>query len=597
MSAARFVCWGFELGEEDGFRILWEHYNPRCVPPWTESELRKKCRDACDPAKADKPRGWLLDVAAPITSPSSAASGPQLPAGFLGSLASPSSARPTLPQVGQGEGNEEPPTPPATLGIAEDDPHRLARLYLANFQHKDGPTLRYWGGEFAVWREGAYDRLTDDEIRNDITAHVEREFAKLHAARIRVYELNAAKGDTSADNKKLPMKAKVSRGLVLDVIQALKSECGLPSSLNPPCWLCDGPPAAEMIATRSQLVHLPAFVNGQAEAIAPATPKFFTFNRVGFDFEADAPEPRQWLAFLANLWPNDAQSIACLQEWFGYLLTPDTRLHKMLLVIGPPRAGKGTIARVLRALVGASNVASPTLGHLAQPFGLADLVGKPVAMIADVRLSGRQDAVAITEELLSITGEDDRTVNRKHISALSTKLTTRFVLLSNQMPELGDASGALLSRFSILRLTRSFAGCEDTELLDKLLTELPGILRWAIAGWARLNQTGRFTIPESAAELSDEAEGIISPIRVFIRERIEIAEDGFVETGELYTAWVEWCKRRGRERIEHREGFIAKLRAALPTISNKRAGSNGNRKMGYSGIRLLSEIEVSDSLL
>jgi hypothetical protein len=56
---ARVACWGFDLGAEVGFRILWEHFNPRCRPPWTEAELRHKCEDA-DRPPFRKPRGWLL---------------------------------------------------------------------------------------------------------------------------------------------------------------------------------------------------------------------------------------------------------------------------------------------------------------------------------------------------------------------------------------------------------------------------------------------------------------------------------------------------------------------------------------------------------
>jgi hypothetical protein len=57
---ARVVCWGFDRKEEESFRILWKHFNPRCQPEWTEDELRHKCHDA-DTLPFDKPRGWLLD--------------------------------------------------------------------------------------------------------------------------------------------------------------------------------------------------------------------------------------------------------------------------------------------------------------------------------------------------------------------------------------------------------------------------------------------------------------------------------------------------------------------------------------------------------
>jgi hypothetical protein len=53
------VVQGFDLGAAAGFDVLWEHYNPRCVPPWSERELRHKVADA-DAKPGDRPRGWLL---------------------------------------------------------------------------------------------------------------------------------------------------------------------------------------------------------------------------------------------------------------------------------------------------------------------------------------------------------------------------------------------------------------------------------------------------------------------------------------------------------------------------------------------------------
>jgi hypothetical protein len=58
-AVARALVWGFDLGAEVGFDLLWEHYNPRCLPPWSEKELRHKCQDA-DTKPFGKPRGYLL---------------------------------------------------------------------------------------------------------------------------------------------------------------------------------------------------------------------------------------------------------------------------------------------------------------------------------------------------------------------------------------------------------------------------------------------------------------------------------------------------------------------------------------------------------
>ena len=71
-------------------------------------------------------------------------------------------------------------------------------------------------------------------------------------------------------------------------------------------------------------------------------------------------------------------------------------------MVGPKRSGRGTIARVLKAIVGASNVANSTLATLARPFGLSVLIDKAVEIFANARLSSRCDNAAIIECLLSI---------------------------------------------------------------------------------------------------------------------------------------------------------------------------------------------------
>ncbi len=60
LAAARAIVYGFDLGPSVGFDLLWNHYNDRCQPPWTEAELRHKCQDA-DTVPFDKPRGFLRD--------------------------------------------------------------------------------------------------------------------------------------------------------------------------------------------------------------------------------------------------------------------------------------------------------------------------------------------------------------------------------------------------------------------------------------------------------------------------------------------------------------------------------------------------------
>jgi putative DNA primase/helicase len=275
-----------------------------------------------------------------------------------------------------------------------------------------------------------------------------------------------------------------------------------------------------------------------------------------------------------------------VQEWFGYSLLPDTRQQKMLLLVGPKRSGKGTIGRVLKGLVGEKNVAGPTLSSLATSFGLSPLLGKTVAVISDARLSGRTDANVITERLLAISGEDWLTVDRKHLPAVDVKLPTRFVILTNELPRMNDASGALAGRLLLLRLTKSFYGKEDPALTARLLDELPGILLWAVEGWRRLQDRKHFLQPESGRELLGHLEDLASPIGAFIRECCEVGQDQQVAKAELYERWKRWCEQGGREHPGDVATFGRNLVAAVPTVRTSQPREGGKRTPSYVCIGL-----------
>ncbi len=397
-----------------------------------------------------------------------------------------------------------------------------------------------------------------------------------------------------------------------DVLQALASLVIVPSRqiAAQPAWLPAWPsgipaqtqpveldqanwPADEILPAKNALVHLPSLMHGISRTVPPS-PRFFNAYALEYNFDPAAPPPLEWLSFLEQIWGTDTESIGALQEWFGYLLTPDTRQQKILMMVGPKRSGRGTIARVLKALAGTNSVVNPTLSTLARPFGLASFIGKPIAVFPDARLSGRPDNAAIVECLLSISGEDDQTIDRKHMPAWTGKLSTRFVLISNELPRLRDVSGALAGRLIILRFTRSFFGQEDLALFDRLRPELPGILRWAITGWERLNRRGRFIQPRSAGELVDTMDELTSPIAAFIRDRCVVEADATCPVPAVYEAWRSWCQEHGRDAVGDGHSFGRDMHAALPNLTTIRPRTALGRLRHYQGIRLRTAVDLDD---
>ncbi len=278
--------------------------------------------------------------------------------------------------------------------------------------------------------------------------------------------------------------------------------------------------------------------------------------------------------------------IATLQEIFGYLLTADTNQQKAFALIGPKRSGKGTIGRVLHRLIGLHNCCSPTLADLGEIFGREPLIGKSLAIISDARLSGRADQQVIVERLLSITGEDSTTIGRKFKQAWTGTLSSRFFLISNELPRLADASGALTGRFILLMLTISFYGREDHALTSKLLTELPGILNWALDGWAELRKRGYFKQPESAKTEVEQLEDLASPIGAFLRDRCEIDPAFSADVTDVFNAWNLWCATQGLKHPGTVQSFGRDLHAAVPELKISQSREDGERIRVYRGLKL-----------
>lgn len=138
----------------------------------------------------------------------------------------------------------------------------------------------------------------------------------------------------------------------------------------------------------------------------------------------------------------------------------------------------------------------------------------------------------------------------------------------------------------LLRLTRSFYGHEDTGLTDRLLGELPGILNWAVAGWQRLRERGRFRQPTAADEMLDELGDLGSPVSAFLRDCCNIGPEYEVQRGSLYEAYAAWCKEHGREHVGDETGFGRALRAALASVRTLQHRIDGQPMRFYAGLGL-----------
>lgn len=448
-------------------------------------------------------------------------------------------------------------------------PMRVAKaLVEARYTGERGITLRNYHGDFYQWDGTQYIELHRRDVERVAYGFLDHSYYH--------------KGTTNQLTPFAPTQRKIS-----DVLHALQACVGIESIFDAPHWVdqrSDPAPA-----------HIIALANGMLDiatrTMHPSTPLFFNHHALPFSFNPTAMAAPRWQSFLRQLWPNDEESILCLQEVFGYLLTTDTRQQKAFLMVGPKRAGKGTLGRVLTGLLGPHNVAAPTLASLATNFGMQPLVGRPLALISDARLSGRSDSKVVVERLLSVSGEDSITIDRKYREPWTGRLPTRFMVLSNELPRLSDASGALTSRFIVFMLTNSFYQAENPNLTVELLSESSAIFNWALEGLDRLLTRGYFVNPSSGAEAIQQMEDLASPIRAFVRDRCTIDPPASVGHKELWNSWKEWCADTNNA-PSNQSTFGRDLRAIIPTLKNSQVGPRGSRDRCYVGIKIRDTDEL-----
>ena len=233
-------------------------------------------------------------------------------------------------------------------------PYAVAKQLYQSCRDADGVrNLLAYRSDWQLWRTMHWSELDAAEVR-----------ARIYCALEHAYYIQVVKGVPEMRPWD-PTSHKVR-----NVLEAMAAIGHLSSEIDAPAWIetvhSAKSSAAQMVSCQNGLLDL------GNRTLHDHTPTLFNFVSVPFDYDPDAPEPTAWLRFLKSVWGDDPDSIALLQEYFGYVLSGRLDMQKMLLLVGPIRGGKGTIARMLTALIGGRrNVPGPTLAAMNTNFGLS----------------------------------------------------------------------------------------------------------------------------------------------------------------------------------------------------------------------------------
>lgn len=432
----------------------------------------------------------------------------------------------------------------------------------AKFKALHCPTLINYQNEWMSWSNGAYygiEAATVEAQVSDFMGH----------AKMAVYE-------STIDDNGEPTKVKglapfhPKKSHVLEVVTMLKHACHTPTdTMDPPAWL-NGTPSEYATLDPNNLI---SFQNGlldiKTRKMYEPTPYFFTRTALEMNYDPNAPVPELWLAFLLQVTKGRQPIVDLIQEMLGYLITTDTSMHKIFFLWGRPRSGKGTILRITTALVGKANMRYPSIKTLAGRFGLHNLIGASVAQVTDANTMDKKDLGECASRMNGVSGEDGQTVERKGIGDWNGKISARFQIAGNTLPNFGSNTGAMATRLLILPFEETFEGREDRQLTEKLIAELPGILNWALAGLDRLRERGDFVEPEDCKAAKKRLIHLSDPIHGFVEECCTVKSGTGVDKDVLYKTYLTYCDEV-HARPKSLAAFTEGLQALYPGVATSK---------------------------
>lgn len=261
--------------------------------------------------------------------------------------------------------------------------------------------------------------------------------------------------------------------------------------------------------------------------------------------------------------PADCVELAW--QIIAYLLYSGNPLHSAIMLVGSGRNGKGTLLRVIKALIGEENIGSASLADMAEhKFAIAPLFGKLANIAGDI------DPIYLerTGHFKEFTGGDLMKAEFKGRDLFFYTPWAVHIFSANKIPASADTTAGYLSRWVILPFPNSFEGREDCTLDSRLAIELPGILATALRRLPGLLSDGQFRTSKSATDAKDEFSHRVDQVRAWLHDCTEkISEDpkypnstGVLRT-DLYTFYKGWCVRDGGKAVRASE-FYDRLIAA-----------------------------------
>jgi putative DNA primase/helicase len=212
---------------------------------------------------------------------------------------------------------------------------------------------------------------------------------------------------------------------------------------------------------------------------------------------------------------------------------------------------------------------------------LADLQGARFVFTSEVDKAQRL-SLGRVKYLTGLTAIKTRRLRENWITFPPTH---KIFMDCNDRPVISSPNDAVWNRLICVPFDVVIPDSEiDRDLISKLESELPGILRWIVEGALKYSRDGLRGRPIEVQVSTEEYRQSSDRLKEFIEDCCHLNQHAWVSSERLVNTYQEWCKRNGEKYPLEGRDFTDQLRAKGCSPKTREVRRRSIR--GWNGIDL-----------
>ena len=345
----------------------------------------------------------------------------------------------------------------------------------------------------------------------------------------------AIRGEKEARFMLADVKRSSSRRALEDMIKLARSEPGMSVALSE----LDNNPY--LLGVQNGVVDL------RTALLLSPDPKLLVTKYCNIDFDSEANCP-QFCSFLEQVAPIKEQR-EFLVTVLGYFLTGLSREQLWFFFHGVGSNGKSVLITLLENLMGDYATKIPTemlMQHTRTSAGPAPdlllLQGKRLVFCNETKEGQRLDDARLKD----LTGGDTIIArplySNKHISFSPTH---KLVVVGNYHPTVSDDSHGFWRRVVLYPFSVTIPqGKQDKRLLEKLISEGPGILNYLLKA-LKIYFANGLEMPKTLSKATQKYRTEQDVVQQFLDDECVTTPEKTIPKSTLYSKYTLWCSANG----------------------------------------------------